>query len=88
MSMIETPSSVSGTSFSDAIKNVRDAVVEATTTYYQTRAEIDKAKAASATARAQAAGQIASARTGLPSPSMLIYAGLGLAAIVLITRKR
>lgn len=73
-----------------SLEQVNTIIQEGLNTYFGTRAAIAQAKANEAIAKAQYRGDVLNANfqasTGLPSPGVLLVGGLGLAAIVLLSR--
>ena len=73
-----------------SLEQVNTIIQEGLATYFGTRQAIAQAKANEAIAKAQYRGDVLNANfqasTGLPSPGILLMGGLGLAAVVLLTR--
>lgn len=85
-SPVMLPSS-GGTGFLDSIQNIANSITGAARTYYQTQAELNALKAQSRIAQAQGANAVQAAQMGSPSPYLLLWGGLGLAALLVLTRK-
>lgn len=71
-----------------SINNVADTIVGGAKAYYGTQAQIEQAKAAAAVAKAQGQNAVQVAQAGLPSPQLLLFGGLGLMGLLILTRKK
>lgn len=71
------------TDITGAIKSLGDVA----TSLFSTQAQIYQAQAAANVAKAQGQNAVQVAKAGLPSPQLLLFAGLGLAALLLVSKK-
>lgn len=87
---VEPPLVQKPTNLTATLEQINAAIQGGINAYYGTRASIAQSKASEAIAKAQYRGDVLNANfqasTGLPSPGVLLMGGLGLAAILLLTR--
>lgn len=74
--------------FVASIDSIANAITHGVQTYYGTQAQIEQAKANAAISKAQGQNAVQVAQVGLPSPQLLLAAGVGIVALMLLTGKR
>lgn len=72
-------------SLADRLQNASKVISDSINTYYGTKLQIAQQKAAYQQAKAQGANAVATAQSGLPSPTALVIGGVGLLALVILT---
>lgn len=84
---VSAPAPAVAGSFADSLQGIANSIVSAANTFYGTQAQLAQARAQSQITSAQAANAVAAARTGAPSPYVWLLGGLGVVALLIVTRK-
>lgn len=85
--VIAAPAPAMTGGFLDSLQQLANSITGAARTYYGTQAELAQAKAQAQIAQAQAGNAVVTARQGQPSSYLLLWGGLGLAALLILSRK-
>lgn len=81
-------SSGGSSDFLSSLNQIANNITGTAKAYYGTQAQIEQAKAQAAIAKAQGQNAVQVASAGLPSPQLLLFGGLGLAAVLLLTKNK
>lgn len=84
---VSPPAPAIGGGLLDSFQSLANAITGAAKTYYGTQAELAQAQAQAKIAQAQAGNAVRVAQTGQPSSYLLLWGGLGLAALLILGRK-
>lgn len=87
-SVFPTTSPTSGNDFMTALSSLANNAATAAGLYYGTQGKISAAKNNAAIIAASGSNAVQTAKSGLPSPTLLMVGGFGLAAILLLTSKK
>lgn len=79
--------SVTPSSIGSAVSGFANDLTKAITGFYDAETAVNTAKANAAIAKARGQNAVATAQSGLPSPTLLLFGGLGLAALLIISKK-